>query len=59
MLRILCFTLSIILFAGMLVLSYCNMLLAVQITVGIVILRVNVSFFFFFGKLFPEIVIIC
>ena len=58
-LRILCFILSIVLFAGMLELSYGNLFLAVHISVKVVIVRVRVNFFFFFGKLFAEIVIMC
>lgn len=47
MLRILCFMLSFILLADMLVLSYCNLFLAVQVFVKIVIVRLNISFFSF------------
>lgn len=47
MLRILCFMLSFILLADMLVLSYCNLFLAVQVFVKIVIVRLNIRFFSF------------
>ena len=59
MFRVLYFILSIILFAGMLVLSYCNLFLAVHISVSMAIVRVSISSFLSFDRLFAEIVIIC
>lgn len=54
-----CFVLSIILFVGMLVLSNCNLFLAVHILVNMVTINVTSSFCLLLGRLFADSVNIC